>query len=72
MGAEVRQHQERAKFEDQLARKRYDDQLSQQVKYTEKHVYMYVRVCAWLHILACHATTPGFVLAKCIGQLVNI
>ena len=31
MGAEVKQHQERAKFEDQLARRRYDDQLSQQV-----------------------------------------
>ena len=32
MGAEVKQHQERAKFEDQLARRRYDDQLAQQVK----------------------------------------
>lgn len=34
MGAEVKQHQERAKFEDQLARRRYDDQLSQQVELT--------------------------------------
>ena len=31
MGAEVKQHQKRAKFEDQLARRRYEDQLSQQV-----------------------------------------
>ena len=37
MGAEVKQHQERAKFEDQLARRRYDDQLAQQV-----YIYIYL------------------------------
>ena len=40
MGAEVKQHQERAKFEDQLARRRYDDQLAQQVcTYTSLWLY---------------------------------
>lgn len=29
---ETKQHQQRAQFQDQLARKRYDDQLSQQVR----------------------------------------
>ena len=44
MGAEVKQHQERAKFEDQLARRRYDDQLSQQVR-----LFIHLMVCAYKH-----------------------
>ena len=31
MGEETRQHQQRAEYQDKLARKRYDDQLMQQV-----------------------------------------
>ncbi|CAI8021972.1 ATPase family AAA domain-containing protein 3-A [Geodia barretti] len=38
MGAEVKQHQERAKFEDQLARRRYDDQLAQQRHIQEENL----------------------------------
>ena len=40
MGAEVKQHQERAKFEDQLARRRYDDQLAQQVNISQPPTFL--------------------------------
>ena len=33
LGHETQEHQKRAQYQDQLARKRYDDQLSQQVKF---------------------------------------
>ncbi|XP_076086728.1 ATPase family AAA domain-containing protein 3-like [Mytilus galloprovincialis] len=35
---ETKQHQQRAQFQDQLARKRYDDQLSQQAKLNEENL----------------------------------
>ena len=31
LGEETRQHQQRAEYQDRIARKRYDDQLAQQV-----------------------------------------
>ena len=31
LGAETKEHQQRAQYQDQLARRRYDDQLGQQV-----------------------------------------
>lgn len=32
LGAETKEHQQRAQYQDQLARRRYDDQLVQQVR----------------------------------------
>lgn len=36
MTEETRQHQQRAEYQDKLARKRYDDQLSQQVGFQHR------------------------------------
>ena len=44
LGAEMKQHQEKARYEDQLARRRYEDQLGQQVCVCV-HVRVYVSVC---------------------------
>lgn len=38
MGEETRQHQQRAEYQDRLARKRYDDQLVQQTKVNEDNL----------------------------------
>lgn len=48
MGEETRQHQAKAEYQDRLARKRYDDQLAQQVR--ELLLYFVITInCSLVH-----------------------